>query len=179
VLVFEDQYADYGLSETGTLFLLLTLVWSIAANGLNQQPGFADVMGDKPDNVSEIAQPKYQRSALQTSDLERIASKLKAHVFDEKLYLEANLNLFKLAKMTGVSTQNISQTLSQFLETTFFDFVNQARIEEAKNLLKENKKTVLEVSELVGFNARSSFYKAFKKETGMTPSEFKKQGKSK
>ena len=50
-----------------------------------------------------------------------------------------------------------------------------ARIEAAKPKIVVNKDSVLTVALEVGFNARSSFYKAFKHETGKPPSEFRKQ----
>jgi AraC-like DNA-binding protein len=56
--------------------------------------------------------------------------------------------------------------------------VNRYRIEEAKRLLTnppDKKITVLEVLYEVGFNSKSSFNTLFKKYTGLTPSEFKKQ----
>jgi AraC-like DNA-binding protein len=60
------------------------------------------------------------------------------------------------------------------METNFFDFVNKWRIETAKPKIIANEDTVLNIAFGVGFNARSSFYKVFKKETGKTPTEFRK-----
>ena len=71
----------------------------------------------------------------------------------------------------------ISQTLNETLSINFFDFVNQWRIEAAKPKIIANQDTVLNIALEVGFNARPSFYKAFKQETGITPSEFRKMGR--
>ena len=69
--------------------------------------------------------------------------------------------------------------LQQFLEfgKSFFDFINAFRIREAQQVFRESgddKLTILEVMYQVGFNSKSSFNTAFKKETGQTPSEFRK-----
>jgi AraC-like DNA-binding protein len=59
----------------------------------------------------------------------------------------------------------------------FFEFINHYRIEEAKRMLtnpKDKKITVLEVMYQSGFNSKSSFNTLFKKQTGLTPVEFKK-----
>lgn len=178
VLAVGNHFAQYGLSDTGVFLLLLVLVWLMATNGLRQQPGFAEVFSPEPDKIEVGAQTnkaKYQRSALNQDDFERIATKLVHAISQDALHLDAELNLLKLAKHTGVPSQYLSQTLNQHLDTTFFDFINQARIENAKPMLLKSDQTVLDIALAVGFNARSSFYKAFKQSTGMTPSEYKKQ----
>ena len=96
----------------------------------------------------------------------------------ETLYLDPNLSLQKLANHLAISPNYISQTLNETLCTNFFDFINKWRIEAAKPKILANKDSVLTIALEVGFNARSSFYKAFKQETGQTPSEFRKQNSS-
>nr|WP_225740861.1 MULTISPECIES: AraC family transcriptional regulator [Pseudoalteromonas] len=94
---------------------------------------------------------------------------------DQALFLDPNLTLQKLAQATGVSPNYLSQTLNETLGVSFFDFVNQWRIEASKSHLLSSKSSVLNIALEVGFNARSSFYKAFKKETGMTPKAFRQK----
>ena len=58
------------------------------------------------------------------------------------------------------------------------DFINSYRIKEAKRLLKNRlneKSTILEILFEVGFNSKAAFNKAFKKKTGLTPSEYMKR----
>jgi YesN/AraC family two-component response regulator len=117
---------------------------------------------------------KYQRSALGSEQSDRIAAKINTVMATDKLYLDANLSLQKLASYLAISPNYISQTLNETLSINFFDFVNQWRIEAAKPKIIANQDTVLNIALEVGFNARSSFYKAFKQETGQTPSEFRK-----
>jgi AraC-like DNA-binding protein len=132
----------------------------------------------KSDNksASEPAK-KYQRSALSKEQATRIADKINNVMKNDKLYLDASLSLQKLASHVAISPNYISQTLNETLSANFFDFVNQWRIEAAKPKIIANKNTVLDIALEVGFNARSSFYKAFKQETGQTPSEYRKQFK--
>ena len=92
----------------------------------------------------------------------------------DQLYLDAALSLQKLAKHINTSPNYISQTLNETLGANFFDYINQYRINEAKKQLKETKNTVLDIAMNVGFNAKSSFYTAFKKETQQTPSQYRK-----
>ncbi|WDD99634.1 helix-turn-helix domain-containing protein [Thalassomonas actiniarum] len=117
---------------------------------------------------------KYQRSALSEEQALRIAEKINTVMAQEQLYLDSTLSLNKLAQHLAISPNYISQTLNETLDSTFFDFINQWRIKSAKPMIIENKANVLTIALEVGFNARSSFYKAFKKETGMTPGDFRK-----
>jgi len=61
------------------------------------------------------------------------------------------------------------------LEQTFFDYVNRWRVQDAMRLLEQSSENVLTISNEVGFNSRSSFYTAFKKVTGNTPTAYRKQ----
>ena len=183
VLAFENQLQHLMISENGLFLLLLLFVWFLATNGVLQKPGFADLYNMKieeegketSDDAVSDNKAKYQRSALGDDQAQRIAEKLQFAIQQEKVYLDPELTLYKLAAHIGVPNQYLSQTLSQSLQTTFFDYINQARIEAAKPLLQDTENTVLSIAMDVGFNARSSFYKAFKQYTGLTPSEFRKQ----
>jgi YesN/AraC family two-component response regulator len=93
-------------------------------------------------------------------------------------WLEPELSLDQLSAQLSVKPRMLSQLINETLNQNFFDFVNRYRIEEAKRLLTnpvDKKITVLEVLYEVGFNSKSSFNTLFKKYTGLTPSEFKKQ----
>jgi AraC-like DNA-binding protein len=157
--------------------VILALLWSIAVWGLRQKPGFADL--DQQDVASQetllmLAEPKYQRSALYDEMADKIQQQLTAAMVQDQLYLDASLSLPKLAKHIFVSPNYVSQTLNQKLGVNFFDYVNSYRVNAAKELLCSSNDTVLDIAMNVGFNAKSSFYTAFQKETGCTPSQYRK-----
>ncbi|MCW9000220.1 MAG: AraC family transcriptional regulator, partial [Kangiellaceae bacterium] len=158
--------------------LLLVLVWTLAYWGLRQKPGFEGRYIESETNISTNdkveTRSKYQRSALGDDQAERIAGKINLAMEQDQLHLDPGLSLQKLAKHVAVSPNYISQTLNETMGTNFFDFVNKWRIESAKPQIIANEDTVLNIALGVGFNARSSFYKVFKKETGKTPTEFRK-----
>ena len=199
--VFSSNLFDNLLFSLRTEAILsLLLIWSLAHFGLQQKPGLTEptsslkvanskVTSIEVDNAEitnaevevevEVEQEnsttkKYQRSALGSEQSDRIAAKINTVMATDKLYLDANLSLQKLASYLAISPNYISQTLNETLSINFFDFVNQWRIEAAKPKIIANQDTVLNIALEVGFNARSSFYKAFKQETGITPSEFRK-----
>lgn len=95
----------------------------------------------------------------------------------QKPYHKLNFNIEDIADALKTNTRYISQVINETFELNFFNFVNNYRIEEAKEILKSKdseKYTIEGVAKMVGFNSKSSFNNAFKRSTGLTPSEFKK-----
>lgn len=153
---------------------LTGLIWVIGLWGLRQRPVFAPVVVSNVERQSETRQPKYKNSALDNEQASRIAAKIRSAMQNDRLYREANLSLFDLSKHIGASSHFVSQTLNTKLQTTFFDYVNSWRIKDALKQLTTTDQTVLTITYDVGFNSRSSFYKAFKRETGKTPMQVRK-----
>jgi AraC-like DNA-binding protein len=116
---------------------------------------------------------KYEKSALGLEQSERIARKLLYAMEKERLYRDPNLTLSSLSAHVGVSLNYVSQTLNQHLHQSFFEFVNTWRVKEAIPLVADGASTILAIAYEVGFNSRSSFYTAFKRETGKTPTGYK------
>jgi len=130
-------------------------------------------------NESEKALPRTSqgnkaRTALLSADkMQLIASKLERAMNEEKLFLQDNLSLNKLSESISETENHISETLSQFLHTKFFQFVNGFRIEEAKKALQDRDKLITSIAFDVGFNSKSTFNTAFKKIVGHSPSAYR------
>lgn len=117
---------------------------------------------------------KYARSALTQEHALRLAERIRRTMSEESLHLDPNLSLTKLARSVGAAPNLVSQTLNDTLERTFFDYVNDQRIETAKGWLKETDMSVLDIAIAAGFNSRSTFYKAFWARAGQTPQGYRK-----
>jgi AraC-like DNA-binding protein len=144
------------------------LVW-----GLRQRP-FLQISGTAPSKVTTTeSSSKYVKSALTKAMADRIAAKLRRAMTEDKLYLDPNLSLWALSKHVGVSDNYVSQVLNVEIGQNFFDFVNSYRVKEAEVRLLNSDDTILTIAYDVGFNSRSSFYTAFKKCTGQTPTAFR------
>ncbi len=121
---------------------------------------------------------KYQKSGIEEADLIKYEDKIVKYMKKSKPYLNAELSLEDLAKQTGIPKHHLTQTLNNKIEKSFYQFINEYRIEEAKQKLKNEKEEVsmLSLAFDVGFNSKSSFNNNFKKLTGHTPSSYKKFG---
>jgi len=83
--------------------------------------------------------------------------------------------------MMDVSTHDLSYLLNDSFGVNFFNFVNRYRVDEAKRLMLsgQNKHlNLLGIAYSAGFNSKTTFNIAFKKQTGLSPSEFMKQGET-
>jgi AraC-like DNA-binding protein len=119
-----------------------------------------------------------ERRAGPEQELNPVLVQLRGHMEAGRPWLDPDLTLEQLASQVKVRPKLLSHAINEGLGKNFFEFINQYRIEEAKRLLTDpadKRITVLEVLYQVGFNSKSSFNTVFKKQTGMTPSEFKKR----
>ena len=97
------------------------------------------------------------------------------HIINERqLYLERNLTLADLAQAVSSNRTYVSAYLTQEKGMTFYDYINQLRIEKKSiPLMQEHPEYTLEhVAYESGFNSVSTFRRAFVKLRGQTPSQF-------
>lgn len=119
---------------------------------------------------------KYKKSKLHAETAAKIQKKLLALMQDEKLYKDSELSILDVAQKLNTPRHYITQVLNEKMGKNFYTFINEYRIEDVKERLKNpdyKNLTVLAIAYDAGFNSKSSFNTLFKKNTGMTPSEFK------
>lgn len=122
---------------------------------------------------------KYTKSKLEKIDYNHFLHKLELWMKEEKPYLDEKLDLEKTALAIGLNIQQTSELINAKLELSFRSYVNSYRIAEAKQILKTNPElSIISVAFATGFGSKSSFNSEFKKTTGLTPIEFRKEMKS-
>jgi AraC-like DNA-binding protein len=122
---------------------------------------------------------KYMKSTLQDTDKNSILLKIETEMVANKYYLSNLASLEGLSKTIIESKHNVSQVINEKLNMNFFEVLAKYRVEEAKRIIladHHKKVTIEDLADQVGYNSKSSFNTAFKKFTGMTPSEFREQG---
>jgi AraC-like DNA-binding protein len=121
---------------------------------------------------------KYAASTLPDHQKQQMQKTLNGVMNDKKMFLDPDLTLDQLAEVVQTSPRKLSQVINELFQQNFFDYINSLRIEHAKHIITsvaDQKLTVLEIMYQSGFNSKSSFNTLFKKKTGITPSEFKRQ----
>ncbi|MCC9620139.1 helix-turn-helix domain-containing protein [Thalassospira sp. MA62] len=133
--------------------------------------------GNDLHNRSDMEQKSsVLRSVADDDHAARIQTRLQKVVSDHDMIFDPLLTMPKLAAEIGVSPNQLSFVLNQHLGKSFFDFVNEVRVDAAMcRLLEQPNKTVLAIATEVGFNSKSTFNQAFKKIAGCTPSTYRKQ----
>lgn len=119
-----------------------------------------------------------KKSTTETQRIEQLAEKIKLFMAEEKPYLNPHFSIKDIAAGTGYTVHEISMALNDGIEQNFFDFVNGYRVEAVKIKLigdKANSLTLHSLAEECGFNSKTSFYRIFKKATGITPMEYRKK----
>ena len=129
---------------------------------------------------SKILSPiseSYSSSNLNSEDKKRILYKISHVMKNDRYYLKNTASLPEMSNLIGESKHLVSQVINQEFQFNFFALLAKYRIEEACEILKDPNSqniTIEELSEIVGYNSKTSFNNAFKKLMNTTPSEYRK-----
>ena len=124
-----------------------------------------------PQAVSLSADPG--RSAL-SGDEQALARKIEELMTREKVYQESAYSRADLARECGASEAVISKVINLYFRKSFPQMINERRIADAKELLRQTDAPVNIICSEVGFNSLPSFNRVFKDMTGVAPSEYRK-----
>lgn len=162
LLFFNDVtgFSDIGLTVAFSIY-----IYGLAYRHVRQPPVFA----------GQETVRRYEGSPLTVEAGKRHVEDIVHLMETEKLFVNPALTVQDLADRLQTSGRYVSQSINQHTGKSFYDFVNGYRVAEAKKrLTDETNQTVLAVAYAVGYNSKSAFNAAFRKYTGMTPSEYRK-----
>lgn len=157
-----DEYGDdytYGSGADGS-----------GADGAGSDGSGAD--GGAAEKERHIS---YKTTRLSDEECKRLMKALTSVMNNDKPYTNPDLKSSDLAAMIGTKSHSLSFLFNQYLKKSFYDYVNEYRVNEFKRLVKESdisKYTLTALSEKCGFSSRASFFRHFKAITGVTPAEF-------
>jgi len=146
-------------------------------------------VGKQPQRVTEAAprqvvsddvnnrnsEEKYKTNRLTTEECKELLQKLSLYMEEDKPYTNPDLKIADLAKGIDASSHSLSYFFNQYLNQSYYDYINEYRIAEFKILVNSaeySKYTLSALAELCGFSSRASFFRSFKKITGITPNEY-------
>jgi AraC-like DNA-binding protein len=119
---------------------------------------------------------KYSKSPLLNEQKELLMQKLMKCINEDKIYLTPSITVQDVAEKLNSQPRQVSQVINELSGQNFIDFINTYRIEEAKKMLanpKFKKYSIIGILYEAGFNSKTAFNTAFKKQTGCTPKEYK------
>lgn len=103
------------------------------------------------------------------------AERLQRILVDRELYLNPELTVEELARVTHLGERQVSTLINQCLNKNFFELVNDARLTKAKELLVTETWPIQRVLEESGFNSKATFNRIFKRYVDVTPTEYRKR----
>ena len=118
---------------------------------------------------------KYKFSKITEEECENLGKMIHDYFEKEKPYTRTDLKLVDLAQALNCSSHTLSFIFNQYLTINYYDFINEYRIKEFKRLVsgsESSKYTLSALAEQCGFSSRASFFRSFKKLTGITPNEY-------
>ncbi|NAS31848.1 helix-turn-helix domain-containing protein [Flavobacteriaceae bacterium R38] len=165
-------------SEIFTLIAMILFITYLGYYGIHQSkillPGFLL----KKSHLTSSKEEK--RTALSTTNdplFSELKLKLEEVLKKEKPYLDNELTLIKLAEFIPTTDKKLSALLNQHMHISFYDIINKYRVEAVKEKIASKayeNYTLLGIGYECGFSSKASFNRIFKKETGLSPSEYKK-----
>jgi AraC-like DNA-binding protein len=167
-LTFPSDVGDYFISTYISFMIISTSI-----RILNNSTYFEET-------TSFLSFPliKYRKSTLSEEAKTRLLKRIENEMYGNRYALKNMASLSGLSGILNESTHHVSQVINEKLGMNFFELLAKYRIDEAKKILKADKEksmTIEFLADEVGYNSKSSFNNAFKKLTGMTPSEFRNQ----
>ena len=125
-----------------------------------------NLKSESADNSKRVKSEKQQK----------LFEKIDNFVKNQKKFLDPYLSLDGLADEMHISSGHLSFLINNYSQYNFSDYINSHRVTQAKAFILEDdylNYTIVSIGLESGFNSKSTFYSAFKKFTGLSPTQFK------
>jgi AraC-like DNA-binding protein len=164
-------------SRRGSEFMTLHGDAAMTITDYYDVPGTEKTLGIARMASRNVGKNKYAKSGLNDHQLIAYKQRLEEIMRLQRVFLWPDLTLPKLAETVDCSINHLSQVINSGFGMSFFDYLNQYRIERAQELLAKldgEGGAILNIAFTVGFNSNSAFYAAFKKCVGQTPAQYRR-----
>ena len=171
VLLFKSYF--HTILNTDFFILIIYLLTLILIHcfyylGLKQVRLFK---GFKEELKNEIIPKGYSISNEVYADY---VQRINTYIKDEKPYLEFDIALQDFSEKLSISPRNLSYVINNEFKKNYYGFINHYRLEVAKQSLIDSNRPIKEIMYDSGFSNKATFYSIFKKSTGVTPVQFRK-----
>lgn len=157
---FAGQEDDYSLIFDSVYCLISIAIVVYAMHKIITQKVFV--------LVNQVDKDSYYKT-FSSKDIEKI-------ILEMQYYRDSTLTLQKLAQLLGTNRQYLSNYINRERNMTFYEYINDFRLEEAKVILEsknsESQQSLEDIAVMAGFNSYSTFLRSFKSKYGKTPSKY-------
>lgn len=139
-----------------------------------------ETVAPTPTAPIERQQDDQQKQLLTEKESEELKKRLVNYMKDSRPYTNKNLKSADVADALEVSVNVLSFVLNQYMHVSFSDFINEYRVNEFQRMASSDRYsnlTLTALSEKCGFGSQASFFRTFKKLTGITPNEYLRQSR--
>lgn len=175
--ILNPEWADFGTKYWYYLcFSLLTFYISIAGyKHLITSSMFRFSQGVLLSGLGDVQSDIHEAGQPELDNLAEWKSKLVHLVENEKIYTNPELTLTVVAEQLGTNRNVVSVIINQGFDMNFNDYINLKRVEAVIDQIKAGKheqRSLLAIAFDTGFNSKSTFNRAFKKHTSLTPKQY-------
>jgi AraC-like DNA-binding protein len=171
--LFVVIHVDSGTWLPKAIALIFSLsVFALGYKGILQKEIFQK--GEEPTASNPVGSATEPVSARWNQEM---INSLLNFMQQKEPYLDPELTLSELAKDLNISRSQLSMLINEGIGDNFYDFVNKYRVEQVKKLMADPKMknfNMLGIALEAGFKSKSTFNLIFKRFTGLTPSEYRK-----
>jgi two-component system response regulator YesN len=129
------------------------------------------------DEIVRLAKGKMSLLCRQSQEMEGKSGKVRSVIKHIRLKYAEDLSIQRIAEAHGLSPNYLSRLFKKETDMTINGYIEQVRVERAKELLANDRMKMMEVAERVGYHNPNYFATVFRKLTGVLPSEFRKAGR--
>ena len=181
-IALNHVYYSWGIISTILLGLCIVFLFLYVNFYRKKQHAYKKLYQRSLEWASTPTVVRAKNSRCLTPEDEKL-SELYSIMESEKFYSDPSLTISTLAQKINMGRTSLSQLINSASGSNFNDFINGFRIKEAIRLIEMIKDENISITSIIynaGFSDRSTFYRAFKKVTGMSPIEYinaRKKGK--
>jgi len=166
-VVIHMQYTMWLWKAVAVLFSLS--VFALGYKGILQKEIFYPGLTGIPKTA--------ETTIVKTRPDQSLMDAVNKYMIDKKPYLDSELTLSQLAKDLNMSRSQLSHVINDGIGDNFYNFINKYRVEQVKKFMTDpavKNYSLLGIALEAGFKSKSSFNLIFKRFTGLTPTEYKK-----
>ncbi|AXT51736.1 AraC family transcriptional regulator [Aquimarina sp. BL5] len=185
ITIFEVLYGDINIAIGIIAFFVVFLIVYLAYHGISQTkvllPKFLlekEVTVKKDISKTDVISLNGNKTTYSTNEMQSLQQQLETLMQKQKWYLNAELSLKSLSEKLDISDKKLSYLLNQYMQISFYDYINHFRVEEVKEKIKNpsfSQYTLLAIALECGFNSKTSFNRTFHRFESVTPSSFRNQ----